>query len=363
MRRSRVPLRVLGLFGTSLALLTALSELRAPTAGEAAREQATERATALVLDIAERGPGALLRGAKELGAAAPVRSPLLVAAGAWAKLSLARVGLLSRTTSARLPWILLAALGPAAVGVLGVSVLGERRGPWLGLGLLLHPSFALDAVHGSMASASALLAVAATASLGGRTPGAAGTVVATLALLVGMTILPAVVWALPIAVGHHLWVERLRWRRAPGVVSVPAWAAFALIGSPLVAYALSPAHFRRGLPGMAQAWLESLGGRGVFPAASQPELDYAAAASSVLPTFVLLVLALQGFTVTPARRERDSHASALGVIGAGVALVAAALTDAAFGVGPAALLLTLPFVVLLAGFGARSLPRRPASAA
>lgn len=351
--------RLAALFCGSLALLVVFSESMAPDAREAAREQATARATPLILDIAESGPGELARGAAALGDTAPLRSPLLVALGAWAKLSFGRLGLLSQTTSARLPWLVVAALGPAAVGALGASLFGEPRGMLLGLALLLHPFWLLDAVRGCMAPASALLAVAATAACGPRSSRSTSSAVAALAVPVGMTVLPAVVWALPIAVGHRLWIDRRRRRAMPSAVSVPTWAVVAFAVSPAVVCALSPACWHGGVPGVARAWLESLGARGMFPPADRSDADYLTVALGVAATFALVVLALHGLrVVTGERRARDLSASALGLTGIVASAVAAASSDAAFGVGATGLLLGLPYLVLLAGFGLRALPRR-----
>jgi hypothetical protein len=83
---------------------------------DAALERAVSAAEPVVRSIADRGPGALFdeRARADLRGV-DGQSTSFALLGAWSKLSIGRVGILEPDVAARLPWLVVASLGPAAL--------------------------------------------------------------------------------------------------------------------------------------------------------------------------------------------------------------------------------------------------------
>ena len=146
--------RVIAVGSISVLLACALAHLVDLGAAERARESAVLGAEELVFAIAEQGPAALLQGAErsDLRRLAGT-SPLFALLGAWSKLSLGRLGLLGPEVAARLPWLVVAGLAPAALFALVAGHWGARRAGFAAAWLWAFPGWALAAARGSEGAA------------------------------------------------------------------------------------------------------------------------------------------------------------------------------------------------------------------
>ncbi len=139
-RRARVALGLLVFLGWFASVLYWSKRLE-PSNDELPRLEAVEAVEPVVLAVAAEGIGQLSGPDQRARLQSAANEPALLALfAAWAKLSLGRQGLIEPTTCARLPWLVLCALGPALL----YRVLRPLRG-------------ALVALVGAAVLASALL--------------------------------------------------------------------------------------------------------------------------------------------------------------------------------------------------------------
>jgi len=111
-RHARVCIGLLVFLGWAVFVLS-LSERRAAFADEGPRLQAVAALEPVVQAVAADGIGQLSAPSARVLLQDTGREPTLLALlAAWAKLSLGRIGLLAAVTCARLPWLVLCALGP-----------------------------------------------------------------------------------------------------------------------------------------------------------------------------------------------------------------------------------------------------------
>lgn len=244
--------RVVSRFGLSalvfvlaLGVLLVVSKRTAPSSAELATLAAIDAAGEVVKQTAARGFGALR---------APEYRPLLepgplVLFGAWAKLSVGRLGVLDGLSAMRLPWLVFGALATSALfGML-------RRARDFGTGalaatlLLALPRFSHAVV---VTKPSAVLAcvyvlvlsayLAARARDTGARARVAWAVVAALWLGFGVAVSLASLWVLLLVLVHHTWVERESthrlWRK--GQLPLPPFVLVTLPVAPLFLLGFRP---------------------------------------------------------------------------------------------------------------------------
>ena len=126
----RMTHRVIILALISVLLSCVLSAVYGGNGTEAALDRAVLAAEPVVRAIAERGPGALFDRQERVELAAlEGQSALFALLGAWSKLSIGRLGLLKLEVAARLPWLIVTGIGPAALyAVLARTWSGMRAG-------------------------------------------------------------------------------------------------------------------------------------------------------------------------------------------------------------------------------------------
>lgn len=242
------------------------SRVTAPAFRELSRLGSVDAAAAVVARLAERGLGSLTTTATGAELARLEHGTLLSLLAGWSKLSIARVGLLDPLTAMRLPWLVIAALGPCAL----YGLVAARRGPWVGalaaaalMGLPHWLHGVAVAERGIVLTSIALVAAwLADRARRGRRRVLAGVGVAAV-IGAGLAETHQVLWVLPWLVAHQLWVER-RWLRRSlrrGRVAVPAWLLLTLPLAPLLWIALDPALWTAGPVGIARDGLQSLAPR------------------------------------------------------------------------------------------------------
>jgi hypothetical protein len=112
----RMTHRVIILALISVLLSCLLSTVYGGDGTQAALERAVLAAEPVVRAIAERGPAALFdRETRVELTALDGQSTLFAMLGAWSKLSIGRLGLLKLEVAARLPWLIVTGIAPAAL--------------------------------------------------------------------------------------------------------------------------------------------------------------------------------------------------------------------------------------------------------
>ncbi len=254
------------LVGVVAALLLASPRV-APRPGEMVRRDAAATVEDVVKGIAWYGPGQL-RGRRSQAAFATFdgRGTLLVLGSAWSRLSLGRLGYLEPSTATRLPWLLLASLGPSLMW----WVLRRTCGPSAALGgalfLVLVPGWFSGAVGAAWwpVVVSGWLLVVGLAGLR-LAPSCRG-------LLIGgvlgfwVQVHVAVLLALGWLVAVHWW--RRRGRRGDwGQTSLPLDVVVGGTVAVPVGWALNPALWSRSTPELVR-WALGV----ALPAPSSPVL-------------------------------------------------------------------------------------------
>ena len=239
----------LGLFALSAIVLIGYSARTGPAFDELSRVEAVEHACDVVRAVAQHGFGELGRsGAFAPRSSTEARSSIAVLLGAWSELSAGRVGLLDPLTSARLPWLLFAALGPALLYALVSPSRGPLAGAVAGLLLLSMPGFGHAAAVTSEAVTRStawvlVLALSQRAMLSRGRAVLAWSAAAAVALGAGSALTFGALWALPLAVLHFWLCRRHQFFRLLrcGRVALPAFVPLALVVVPAVVFALTPA--------------------------------------------------------------------------------------------------------------------------
>lgn len=238
---------VILVFAFSLLLACSVSAMF-PVAERPELDTALARGRDLVLTIAESGPGVLSDPAVRAEIrtlAAP--SPLFVLLGAWSELSIGRVGLLPLDAAARLPWLVVAALGSAALFVI-VRRAASARLAWLSCAWLLAlPGWVTDGARAGAASTLASLWLLAFAfylsSLprASRRPGRYAAL-ATAAFAIGIAETRAMLGALLPMLAHFAFVNRALARRfeQKNLLLVPNAAALCVAIVPIAFIAFNP---------------------------------------------------------------------------------------------------------------------------
>jgi len=384
-----------GVFGVSLAMLLSASRATTPAFDEVARLGAVEGATELVKNVARSGLSELATpGARALldGKLAP-----MVLLGAWAKLSLGRLGFIDPLTALRLPWLVLGALAPAAVFV----ALRPSRGVVTALlgavTLLLLPRWIHGVValrEGAVLAATASLVVAFyVRSLG---PARAGgphsrsekatvlwAVTGALVFGVGCALSLATLWLLLPMCLHYALSRSRSTRRllSRGRLPIPALVLFALPLAPRALFALTPQLWRSSPALVARFFLAPLAptmvpaqyaGRLVerLPVPGGFATSWLVSTLPVVVTLATLVgvaallhqLLARRFASGALRPPRDRHAvGSLAVLALGGALLGPALAPTVLVTFPPRVEVALPFVAMLAAIGlhrAATLPKK-----
>ncbi|MEB2313764.1 MAG: hypothetical protein OZ921_05615 [Sorangiineae bacterium] len=241
-RRREWDAPALGLVAFTLAVT--LSRFIAPAFAELPRLASVEALEAVVRAVANRGASELWSpSARAAYASFGGEETLLRLLAAWSRLSVGRLGLLDPLTSARLPWIALAALGPALVVVAARRSLGRAPALLAGVLLLVTPRWlhaaSMGADSAALASAWWLVIAACLRSLSGRPRFAS----VALALGAALSVSLAALWVVPLVVAHHLFARRELSRRLArrGRQPWPAPLVGALALAPVFVYGLNPA--------------------------------------------------------------------------------------------------------------------------
>lgn len=384
--RWRAPALGVAAFLGSLSLLIFVSTRTGPAFEELARLRAVGAATGLVKTAAAHGIASLgSTSAHGMYDAFGGEGTLMVLLGAWSQLSIGRIGLLGPLESARLPWLVLAALAPLMLYAIARPSLGRRVALLAALLLAFTPRWLHDCVVGAKAAPLAcvwLIVLAAyIQSLGpARERSGEGSkytllwsVLTACAFGFGVAVSLATLWLLAI-VAVHFWIARAQSTRrlAPqGRLPVPAFALFALALVPGVLLALNPALWGLDVIQIAHWLLAPLDPSvhatlyaGAMVDSPPVPLGYAPLWLITSLPAVVLVCAAAGiglvlhrglariFARGPLRPPRDRHAiGALALIGLVFGAIGPALTPAILTVFPPRVALALPFVALLAAIG------------
>jgi 4-amino-4-deoxy-L-arabinose transferase-like glycosyltransferase len=382
--------RALGLLllGLSLFVVLTVSARTGPSFPELARLEAITRASDVVIEVARSGPSALVAApARSVYAKLDSGGTLPVLLGAWARLSVGRIGLLDGLTASRLPWLLLAALVPYLVYLLVEPSRGPRVALTAGLLALVLPRFihgAAVTTPGVTASATWLLvAVLSLRTLGaGARRMSAWAIAASAALGVGVAVTWSALWVLPLLT-LHLWLARPRaFRRLMrrGRLPLPAFALPALLVTPMVLLVFDPGLWTANPVAAVRAMLRPLAprieptiyaGRLVeqLPAPKSYALSFV---MQTLPAVVLVALLLglvlivhralgRRFAAGCLRPAADRRAlGAFVVIGLVVTLFGPALAPPPLVTFPPPVEAALPFVAIAAAFGVDAAARKAA---
>ncbi len=243
----------LGVFIAALVVLIFSSRLIGPSFAELGRLGAIELARPLIANAADDGL-ATLAGAEAKGVLRRIdaHGSLGVLLGAWSTLSIGRVGLLDSLTSARLPWLVLAALCPALLFALvrpsrGVGVAATAAGLLVLLGRWMHAATITD-TSVTVAAVWLVVLFCHIRSIGGAHVGdrsgrrALWAIGAGLALGIGFAFARASAWVVLIVVVHYALVHGrasvrlLRRGRIPVPTSLVAMSSV----GPVAAYAATP---------------------------------------------------------------------------------------------------------------------------
>jgi hypothetical protein len=253
------------MFGPAMVLAAAVavlgySALTGPSFEELSRLEAVERAADVVRAVAHSGIGELATpAAKTSYSTFDARGTLPVLLGAWAELSLGRLGWLDPLTSARLPWLLVASFAPALVFALVVPSRGPFVAALAGLLLLATPHFChAAAVTSAAVTESALwlvvLVLHQRAVLSRGRVAVGWSLAAAAALGAGAALTLGVLWVVPLALVHHWLTRRPAVRRLvrSGRLPLPAFVPAALLAVPLSLLILNPALWGTNVVGIAR---------------------------------------------------------------------------------------------------------------
>lgn len=369
----------LALSAASLALSAGLSRLVGPSFAEVSRLRASDGVAEVVRAVARGAPAALWSPSGHAAYAAfEGHGTLPVLLSAWSRLSLGRVGVVDLLTSARLPWLVLAAMAPALVYLAARPSLGRAPALLAGALLLALPRWVHAAACASDAAVATslwwLVIVGYLACLDAPRPRRRARVVGlALALGLGATVTMAVLWVLPLVLCHY-WLARsptsrrlLRRGRLP--VPMPIAVAVALL--PVIVFATNPALWGQNAIGIvrwALAPLEPAVTPSVYAArvvkqAAVPASYSLAWLGLTLPAAVVACAATglaalahralarrfaSGSPRPPADRRRIGALVALGLV---ATLLAPACEPRPLVVFPPRLELALPFVAIAAAVG------------
>ncbi len=288
------------------------------------------------------------------------KRPLAPLLSAWSALSLGRVGLLDGSSSVRLPWLVLAALGPVGIFLRLRRLVSVRCAVLGGAWLLAAPGFIDSALTVNPASLSAwagwlVLAAVASAAQARRAHERCAWVCASGGIAwFGFGLSFAMLWVVPLLIVHG-WLERghptLR-ASEHGKLPVSAATLAVVLALPLAVLAFDPLLWRSQAPAMI---------RRLFEEQDAPRVLTASFGALVLPS----VLALSGavalahaalarrFATGEFRPPRNQGALGLGLMLAVGASVALALFQ-----GQLAEQLLRPLLACLVAIGAAAIARR-----
>lgn len=250
------------LFLVGLISVLAASAVTGPAFEEVPRLAAVDAAQPLIRRIADQGPSALwsadgAHSLSRLGTPFTFFSLL----GAWASLSLGRLGIFDLITAARLPLLLVSALAPVALFAMLRPRWGDRAGILCAVALLCTPRFLHEAAVTStsifLTSIALLVAAFGQAARSGPRR-LRHTLGACLTLALGAAHSLAVLWiVLALLLAH--WARSIRWRRSgPGFSGAPAWLLPGLAAIPAGMLLLNPALWKSGSVGIARFALSPL---------------------------------------------------------------------------------------------------------
>jgi hypothetical protein len=363
------------------------SRATAPAFHELGYLRQVERSLGAVRAVAESGMNALLRDDVQAALGAVESHRVLEALlGAWARLSLGRVGLLDLTTSARLPGLVLGLLAPVALYAIARPSLGSRAAGAAAFLLAVHPAWlhacAVTAEGARVGSTWLLVLAAHQASLGPSTSLEGRTslcrvrgfwaLVCGLFLGLGVALSEAALWVLPLLLVHY-WVSRHRSfgrlaRRA--LLPVPPSALACVVFALLASLALNPVLWKQGGVGLARWWFDPLSSPGL-PAEFTGLRGVARAGSwlwDVTP-LVTLVLAMAGLAAIaqrafssrsgrPSPRVDRRGLGLLLVLGLGFTLLLPAWLPRVLSPSVWRPEASLPFMALAGGWGLDAMARR-----
>jgi hypothetical protein len=375
--------------------LLVASRALGPSFAELARLSAIERAEALILKIASNGVGSLT--ALELRALSPdagAPPALALLFGAWAKLSIGRLGLLDPLTAARLPWLIPSALAPLFVYLIVRPSRGPLAAVLAAMFLLFFPRWLQAAGIGATAAALSgtwLLTIAL--YLRAAAPRATGSLrrrycwafAAAVSLGVSAALSLATLWLVLILILHHWVTNRGAVRRLVrrGRVPIPSTLVIAAPIAPLVFFLCRPELVSSNVTATAGAVLAVLApsaevltflGR-TTAAGSPPVLAYSLAWLLWTLPSVIVAAAIAGLAAIVHRALARRFASgrlrplrdrtglgALVVLGGAATVVGPALAPSPLLVFPPRFELALPFVAIPAALGVEAAGRLAAGA-
>jgi hypothetical protein len=394
--RRRVEALVAVLVGVvSISSVLVASRALGPSFAELARLSGTERAEALVLKLVSNGVSSL--SASELRALSPdagAPPALALLFGAWAKLSIGRLGLVDPLTSARLPWLIPSALAPLFVYWIVRPSRGPLAAALAAMLLLFFPRWLQAAGVGSNAAAlsgawlfaiALYLRAAAPRALGSLRRRYCWAFAAAVSLGLAAALSLATLWLVGILVVHHWVIHRRALRRLVrrGRVPVPATLVFAAPIAPVVFLLCRPELASANVTETARALLAVLAPTvdtavllGRTPAAgSPPVLAYSFTWLFWTLPSVITVAAVVGFLAIVHRALARRFASgrlrpgrdgtglgALVVVGTMTTVIGPALAPNPLLVFPPRFELLLPFVAIAAALGVEAAARRAAGA-
>ena len=365
-------------FVIALGLTLVASRSTAPAFDELARLRAVERSLPVVRGVASDGPRALANTeARAAYATFDGRGTLPVLVGAWSKLSLGRLGIVDPLTAARLPWLVLAALGVTALFALvrarwGVPTAALAAGLLALLPRWLHGA-AVTSEGVTVVSTWLCVALAYQKSIAPGRRRLCWMVSAAALVGIGAAISVASLWVLAIVALHYV-LSRWRFARRllrTGRVPVPAFLLLSLPLAPLCLLLANPALWQTNGAALVRWALAPLAPH-VEPAPYAGEVVRALPvpggfASSwlvlSLPLALTLAALLGGFVVAHAglgrrfasgslRPPRDRLAvGVLFALGLGAALVGPPLSPDVFTRFPPRVEIALPFVAAFAAVG------------
>jgi hypothetical protein len=296
---------------TWVGLVLWVSRVTAPSYDELDRLAAVDRAEAVVRTVAQQGLGALRASGARAQLGAPSDDGVLGALlGAWARLSVGRIGLLDALTSARLPWLVLGSMAPLGLYWLARPSLGPGAARLAAVLLALHPAWlhavAVTAESAWTVSFGVLVLGACLESLAPRVPAAKDArvtsppnpskrrwlprsrsseevesppldsepirpqkpcwarlfwaMIAAIVLGLGLAFGRSTLWTVLILLTHYALARRARVRRllAMSEWPVPAAALMGMALGPLVAWMLTPVLWAATPLELARWWLAPL---------------------------------------------------------------------------------------------------------
>ena len=382
--QSRPGWAAVAIFAVSLLVGLLVSGVSGPAFWELERLRAVARGAELVWNVAEYGPSVFTSSsAHAIYDEAKTFGVLPVITSGWAKLSLARFGVLDELTAQRLAFIIIVATVPASLFLLVERAWGSLVGGVAASLLFAQPRWLHEAGLASEAAVTTACWFLVLAFYFRSLPGEKNSprearrwaAAAGIALAFAVALSFSVLWVVPCVLGHFALLRPRQLGRtvARGRLPAPAAALWAMGAAPPIVLALVPQLWSGGARSAA-AWLLSGVGPRVEPAVYLGESiaggalprTYAAAFLLATVPLTVLVLALAGVWSAFARWKsaRASHTQAgpslplLAILFTVGGLAAVASTPPLLGLFPPRTVAVLPLISAFAAMGVVSLAER-----